>query len=79
MNVLDQYDKLQRNLSDLKDQSSKTEGKLESLRDELKNRGFDTIEKAVKWLGKAKQEQVSLENEIQIGLGKAEELMEKVK
>lgn len=74
-NILDTYDRLQAKVSNLKEQSARVDGKIETLKEELNSRGFDSIEKAVVWLGKAKTEQVNLEKEIQDGLNKAEKLI----
>jgi len=74
-NTIQDYQSLQRRITDLKEQSARVSGKIDSLKDDLKSRGFTTVDKAVVWLEKAEKEHKELEREIEDALEMADEKM----
>jgi len=74
-NTIQDYQSLQRRITDLKEQSARVSGKIDSLKDDLKSRGFITVDKAVVWLEKAEKEHKELEREIEDVLEMADEKM----
>ena len=62
--TISKYNSLKSDLSNMKDQAARFSGKIESIKEELTTLGFDTIEKATKWLEKSQIKERELTKEI---------------
>jgi len=77
-NLTTDYHDLTKKVNVLNDTATRYEGKMETLQDNLKQAGFDSVEEAQKWMGKEEQHRADIESELKTILEETEEIIEEI-
>lgn len=74
--ILHRYDSLMKDVERMKEQMSRSAGKLEQIEKQLDDEGFKSVEKAEKWIEGARLSIIETNNHLVELLAEAESLLE---